>query len=544
MNGAVVNTTTNISGDIGYGSIHATTIGADFALAPASEFFPGTTDDVRIYSRALSASEVAALYSQGQTKITSASNLAEGTTLANGLIGYWPLDASSNNWTTDTTLDMSGQGKNGSLFYLSTTTSPIAGKIGQAMWFNGLYNSPGSQDCNLITVADGGGLCKFPANQDFTASVWIRETPAESTHYYQEVVGDVHWDSWIGWAIFIGGYTDLNTAYLETDDGSPGTGAAISTTKLIDGRWHLLTAKREGNNNYMYIDGKLEATTNVTSVDMSSDVHGLGIGDGPSSNITFPFAGRADEVRIYNRALSDVEIKQLYNLGQATQNSSSVNLQHGSSLASGLVGLWTFEGPDVTDKIYDRSSQGNNGYFIGGSTSSAKTIGKLGQALQFTGSNYITARSSPSLEIGGTQVSVFAWVKPSIAQLNADPTIVSKNFLTDDYQLGLDAPGSVLHVRSCFNSNCFIGNNTVPFNTWSLVGVTYDGSNVRTYINGVLDSTNALTGSLPTNSSDLLAIGATSGAPNYTFIGATDDVRVYSRALSANEVNQLYNMGK
>jgi hypothetical protein len=111
--------------------------------------------------------------------------------------------------------------------------------------------------------------------------------------------------------------------------------------------------------------------------------------------------GNLDDVRLYNRALSDAEIKQVYNLGQATQNTSSVNLQHGSSLASGLVGLWTFDGPDVTDKIYDRSGQGNNGYFIGGSTSSAKTIGKLGQALTFDGSNGVDMGTHASLNIPG-----------------------------------------------------------------------------------------------------------------------------------------------
>src|SRR5262245_55089447 len=56
-----------------------------------------------------------------------------------------------------------------------------------------------------------------------------------------------------------------------------------------------------------------------------------------------------------------------------------------AALADGLVGYWSFNGPDVTDKVYDRSAQGNHGYFNGGSTSSAKTIGKLGQALSFDG---------------------------------------------------------------------------------------------------------------------------------------------------------------
>ena len=62
-------------------------------------------------------------------------------------------------------------------------------------------------------------------------------------------------------------------------------------------------------------------------------------------------------------------------------------------LNQGLVGWWTFDGKDVTDKVYDRSGQGNHGYFEGGATSSAKVAGKVGQGLQFDGTDdYVDVR--------------------------------------------------------------------------------------------------------------------------------------------------------
>ena len=73
------------------------------------------------------------------------------------------------------------------------------------------------------------------------------------------------------------------------------------------------------------------------------------------------------------------------------------------------MGLWTFDGKDLTDKVYDRSGQGNDGYFIGGATSTAKTIGKMGQGLQLDGSNDFV-RSINSIGISGDAVfSVAGW---------------------------------------------------------------------------------------------------------------------------------------
>jgi hypothetical protein len=57
--------------------------------------------------------------------------------LSNGLVGYWPLDGATTNWTSNTTADISGSGNDGSLIAMSIASSPIAGKIGQAISFDG-----------------------------------------------------------------------------------------------------------------------------------------------------------------------------------------------------------------------------------------------------------------------------------------------------------------------------------------------------------------------------------------------------------------------
>lgn len=93
-------------------------------------------------------------------------------------------------------------------------------------------------------------------------------------------------------------------------------------------------------------------------------------------------------------------MQRLYGNGAARINVSSADLDNGSSLERGLVGHWTFDGKDVTDKVYDRSSTAANGYVIGGATSSAKVIGKLGQALTFNNNGeYVRLGSTSATSI-------------------------------------------------------------------------------------------------------------------------------------------------
>ncbi|MDX5437676.1 MAG: T9SS type A sorting domain-containing protein, partial [Pontibacter sp.] len=75
--------------------------------------------------------------------------------------------------------------------------------------------------------------------------------------------------------------------------------------------------------------------------------------------------------------------------------------------------------------------------------------------------------------------------------------------------------------------------------TWIHVAATFDGSIARLYVNGVENRTKTLDGAPPININNLpLAIGAQHDG-NRTFSGAMDDVRVYNRALSAEEILEL-----
>jgi hypothetical protein len=160
----------------------------------------------------------------------------------------------------------------------------------------------------------------------------------------------------------------------------------------------------------IYVNGIL-SNTDSTGVNAAVSAQIASIGS--YANATSFFNGTLDDVRVYNRALSASEVKQIYNEGTGAKvNASTQTTQGSGSLSQGLVGLWTMDGADTTDKIYDRSGNNNNGYFNSGTaTSSAKTIGKLGQALKFSGSQYVTTGYTIPAQSSATSFTWSAWAK-------------------------------------------------------------------------------------------------------------------------------------
>jgi hypothetical protein len=88
------------------------------------------------------------------------------------------------------------------------------------------------------------------------------------------------------------------------------------------------------------------------------------------------------------------------------------------------------------------------------------------------------------------------------------------------------------------------GATTLVTNQWQHISGTYDGTNMTVYLNGVQDGQMAQTGAIDYGTSEDLIFGSDGPALNTeSFTGLMDDIRIYGRCLSSNEIAAIYNGG-
>ncbi|MFA4957031.1 MAG: LamG-like jellyroll fold domain-containing protein [Candidatus Methanoperedens sp.] len=201
---------------------------------------------------------------------------------------------------------------------------------------------------------------------------------------------------------------------------------------------------------------------------------------------------------------------------------------------TGLVGEWHFDGD-----AKDSSGNGNDGTIYGATF----VDGKVGKALSFSGGEYVKILHSNSLDITD-KISIEAWIKPFDKQPNDYPTVLTKHIgITPgaQYQLGLGKMESGYKIRFCAEPNldvCQMGNKVIEVNKWNHIVVTFDGNKVGYYLNGIIDKEFIMYGPLHSYLADI-GIGASS-YNTWSFGGLIDEVRIYNRALTASEINELY----
>jgi hypothetical protein len=211
-------------------------------------------------------------------------------------------------------------------------------------------------------------------------------------------------------------------------------------------------------------------------------------------------------------------------------------------ITTDLEAHWKLDETSGTTAI-DSSGNGNNGT-LSGFNASANAAGIDGTALSFDGFNdYISAPS-----IASTTQTISAWVYHASRPSGIDPDYVDAIlWKNQDNQAGfwgidLGSNGQVATKRrNSLNQNIFCtSSNIVPLNTWSLVTAVLDSATatIKVYLNGTLDNTCAATNI--TTSSGGWYIGKHNAGKTYDFHGRIDDVRIYNRALSDTDVEQLY----
>jgi hypothetical protein len=209
-----------------------------------------------------------------------------------------------------------------------------------------------------------------------------------------------------------------------------------------------------------------------------------------------------------------------------------------------LVGWWKFD--DGNGTIAHDSAGSNDGNLINGPT---WTTGLIGGGLKFDGVNdYVEVPYNDSLAPG--HITLSAWAQPDIVR--GMMLIGKSNFYdatSEQYALAINTDGGPMSSIKR-NSLCAAGQGWYEVHSthlatvgqWCLITSTWDGNVFKIYINGELNSSNS---SVPAGLIDFcpggtLRFGIWWSKGLSPFKGVMDDIRIYNRALSAEEIQQLY----
>lgn len=226
----------------------------------------------------------------------------------------------------------------------------------------------------------------------------------------------------------------------------------------------------------------------------------------------------------------------VYNFFEARNNFSEAQ----SSLTDGLVGYWNFdEGSGIVAS--DASKNDNTGTLINGPV---WVEGKVGKALEFDGVNdKVLVGDKPSLDISGDAMSISAWINSAGANaVNQYSHVVGKSNIGNTPYAAYLNTSNRAYVMGLNGTNTCAKQSGTYDNEWNLITTVYNGSNISVYVNGELKGTCSKSGKISVNNDPFIigdkGNGNNSPAP---FKGKIDEVRVYNRALSADEVLSIYN---
>ncbi len=211
-----------------------------------------------------------------------------------------------------------------------------------------------------------------------------------------------------------------------------------------------------------------------------------------------------------------------------------------STLMDGLVSCWEFEetsGTVAADRV------GNNNGIINGVN--INQPGVLNQAYDFDGSgDYVNVGSDTSLDWDSI-VTISIWV-------NFDVVNTWQGLYVREYERGQD--GNAVYIKNngkvyfkIAQNQSLEGLTTLSTNTWYHIVCVLNGTSRKIYLNGSVDISDS-NGVTPDNKDANFSIGATINAldsgdsRDYTN-GTIDQVAIWSRALTVNEIQELYNSG-
>lgn len=212
-----------------------------------------------------------------------------------GLVGWWPGDASAD--------DLFG-GNHGVQLH---GTNLVSGKVGRAFFFNGSDDGVEISNANRV----------FDLVNAWTIEAWVM--PLTDGFDYRN--GPIVWKiarNGLNEDTFFLGWHDQNTFLVGLERASDGEDLLLASLSHETNRFHHVVGSYDGADLKIYVNGALENSRNIGRVRAYTGSAPLRIGNNLDSNHGFAgvFQGAIDEVAIYNRALTPLEVARIFEVGK------------------------------------------------------------------------------------------------------------------------------------------------------------------------------------------------------------------------------------
>ncbi|HIF26221.1 MAG TPA: DUF1566 domain-containing protein [Micavibrio sp.] len=432
-----------------------------------------------------------------------------------GLVAHWTLDETSGSTANDSAGSSDGNYYGG----MAPATTNVPGRFDNAQDFDGTstnYEIEVPDTAAIQDIFDGGG----------SISMWVYPNSANTAELIYKTTNSGTLPE--GYILRFWGAADSRLFFRSP--WATGRHEWRTTNSVPLGQWnHIVVTfdnSSDTNEPTIYVNGVSEPFT------LHFDIGGGGAAPsdaGVTMWIGWDVDGYMDDVRYYDRELTPAEVTQMYNATSAGGASTMTEV-----VPSGLVGHWRLDETSGTNAA-DTSGNGNNGTMNGGLNGGDSVNGTVGTAISFDGAADSIATT---LNTDLAQYTISAWVwspdDPEVCGGGCAEKIIDRDSNFSMNWNHSSTPTGCEHNDGAWSHAQATG---LRAQTWYFITCTYDGVDLKIYVDGVEVDSTAVGTPQATASSMIIGDITSSGR---TFGGVIDDVRVYNRALSAAEIQELH----
>lgn len=484
--------------------------------APSPSLYTnGRIDEISIYNRTLTAREAEAMYNQG---------------LKNGLVSYYKFDE---NAASTTVADSHG-----------SNTGTASTNTNNLYDVNGIINSAFDFTAASSEWIDLGDV-NVMKGTDYSISLWMKTITSGNTLFSEGVSGSAS-------PFYLIDVQSNVIRLFQRETG--GTRLNVQgTTTVTDGNWHHIVFTTTGGNYELYVDGGTAELSGSYGTKPTEDTSKTVIGAQYSNGATLLYwDGDIDEFGIYNRSISASEVQSIYNASYAqfrvnNLGEESIDMYYGNPDVTTTESASDTYFEPVSAYYLDANANdfvsSNDGTPIGPPTLST---GYINGSYDFDGSSdYIGLGSTPTFHTN-TAGSISMWVN---ADDMGDATFLTRSDSSSDnfFIFATDGSGNIkIDDNFGTRNNLVSTSGSLSTLTWYHIVLTSDGSTWKIYVDTVLQTLNAASGS---NTGDWFGdftgeninLGVLDrDSANLWYDGKIDEAYIYDYALTQNQVIQLF----